>query len=35
MLTSSALLVGIGFSLQHVAQDFIAGIILLVEQPIR
>jgi potassium-dependent mechanosensitive channel len=35
MLTSSALLVGIGFSLQNVAQDFIAGIILLVEQPIR
>jgi potassium-dependent mechanosensitive channel len=35
LLTSSALLVGIGFSLQHVAQDFIAGIILLVEQPIR
>jgi potassium efflux system protein len=35
LLTSSALLVGIGFSLQHVARDFIAGIILLVEQPIR
>jgi small-conductance mechanosensitive channel len=35
VLTSSALLVGIGFSLQNVARDFIAGIILLVEQPIR
>jgi potassium-dependent mechanosensitive channel len=35
LLTSSALLVGIGFSLQNVTQDFIAGIILLVEQPIR
>lgn len=34
-LTSSALLFGIGFSLQTVAQDFIAGIILLIEQPIR
>jgi small-conductance mechanosensitive channel len=35
LLTSSALLIGIGFSLQHVARDFIAGIIILVEQPIR
>jgi potassium-dependent mechanosensitive channel len=35
VLTSGALLVGIGFSLQTVAQDFIAGIILLLEQPIR
>ena len=35
VLTSSALLFGIGFSLQSVAQDFIAGIILLLEQPIR
>jgi small-conductance mechanosensitive channel len=35
MLTSSALLIGLGFSLQHVARDFIAGVILLVEQPIR
>ena len=35
LLTSSALLVGVGFSLQNVAQDFIAGIILLIEQPIR
>jgi small-conductance mechanosensitive channel len=35
LLTSSALLVGIGFSLQHVVRDFVAGIVLLVEQPIR
>ncbi len=35
LLMSSALLVGVGFSLQHVTQDFVAGIILLVEQPIR
>jgi small-conductance mechanosensitive channel len=34
-LAGSALLVGIGFALQSVVQDFIAGIILLVEQPIR
>jgi potassium-dependent mechanosensitive channel len=35
LLAGSALLVGIGFALQNVVQDFIAGIILLVEQPIR
>jgi small-conductance mechanosensitive channel len=35
LLTSSALLVGLGFSLQHVAQDFIAGLVILLEQPIR
>jgi len=35
LLTSSALLVGLGFSLQHVAQDFIAGIVILVERSIR
>jgi len=35
LVISSALLVGIGFALQHIAQDFIAGIILLIEQPIR
>ena len=35
VLTSSALLVGIGFSLQPVARDFIAGIVILVEQTIR
>ena len=35
VLTSSALLVGVGFSLQPVARDFIAGIVILVEQAIR
>lgn len=35
VLTSSALLVGIGFSLQHVARDIVAGIVILVEQSIR
>jgi small-conductance mechanosensitive channel len=35
MLTSGALLVGIGFSLQHVARDGIAGIVILVERTIR
>jgi potassium-dependent mechanosensitive channel len=35
LLTSSALLIGLGFSLQNIAKDFISGVILLVEQPIR
>jgi len=35
VLTSSALLVGVGFSLQPVARDFIAGIVILIEQKIR
>jgi len=35
VLTSSALLVGIGFSLQPVARDVVAGIVVLVEQSIR
>jgi small-conductance mechanosensitive channel len=35
LVTFSALLVGVGFSLQTVMQNFIAGIVLLVEQPIR
>lgn len=35
VLASSALMVALGLSLQHVAQDVVAGIILLVEQPIR
>jgi potassium efflux system protein len=35
LLTSSALLIGLGFSLQHVAQDFVAGIVILVERSIR
>src|SRR5436190_15742747 len=35
VLTSSALLVGVGFSLQHVVRDVVAGIVILVEQSIR
>jgi potassium-dependent mechanosensitive channel len=35
VLTSSALLVGVGFSLQHVARDLVAGVVILVEQSIR
>ena len=35
LLTSGALLVGIGFSLQHVTRDFVASIVILVEQSIR
>lgn len=35
LLTSGALLVGVGFSLQHVTRDFVASIVLLVEQSIR
>jgi potassium efflux system protein len=35
VLTSSALLVGIGFSLQHVVRDFVGGLVLLIEQSIR
>jgi potassium efflux system protein len=35
VLTSSALLVGVGFSLQPVARDFVSGIVILVEQTIR
>jgi small-conductance mechanosensitive channel len=35
LLTSTALLVGVGFSLQHIARDFVSGIVLLLEQAIR
>jgi small-conductance mechanosensitive channel len=35
VLTSSALFIGLGFSLQHVGRDVIAGIVILVEQSIR
>jgi small-conductance mechanosensitive channel len=35
VLTSGALLVGIGFSLQHVIRDVVAGVVILVEQSIR
>lgn len=35
VLTSSALLIVIGFSLQPVARDLVAGIVILVEQSIR
>jgi potassium-dependent mechanosensitive channel len=35
LLTSGALLVGIGFSLQHVVRDVVAGVVILVEQSIR
>jgi len=35
LLTSTALVVGLGFSLQHVARDFVSGIVILMEQAIR
>jgi potassium efflux system protein len=35
LLTSGALLVGIGFSVQPVTRDFVASVVLLVEQSIR
>jgi len=35
MLTSTALLVALGFSLQHIAGDFVSGIVILLEGAIR
>jgi small-conductance mechanosensitive channel len=35
LLTSTALLVALGFSLQHIAGDFVAGIVILLEGALR
>jgi small-conductance mechanosensitive channel len=35
LLTSTALLVGLGFSLQHIARDFVSGVVILLEGAIQ
>src|SRR5215510_13292380 len=35
LLTSTALLVAVGFSLQHIARDFVSGIVILMEGAIQ
>jgi small-conductance mechanosensitive channel len=35
LLTSTALIVALGFSLQHVARDFVSGIVILMEGAVR
>jgi small-conductance mechanosensitive channel len=35
LLTSTAVLVGLGFSLQHIGRDFVSGVVILMERAIR